>query len=93
MPHLHATLSAAACDSLCTSKIDPESIPPPHPPLFLVAAKAWMEVDQDRRGKIDYDQLCLILGLISQIQRGEEMSLETLDPDSVIAPKVEGYGH
>lgn len=51
-----------------------------------------MEVDQDRRGKIDYDQLCLILGLISQIQRGEEMSLETLDPDEVIAPKVEGYG-
>lgn len=30
----------------------------------------WMEVDNERRGKIDFDQLCLILGLISQAQNG-----------------------
>jgi hypothetical protein len=29
-----------------------------------------MEVDSERQGKIDFDQLCLILGLISQAQQG-----------------------
>lgn len=50
----------------------------------------WMEVDIDRRGKIDFDQLGLILGLISQSQRGEEINLETLDPDTVPPPTIQG---
>ena len=51
----------------------------------------WMEVDQDRKGKIDKQQLGLILGMISQKQAGEEPSLDSLDPDTVACPIIEGY--
>lgn len=51
----------------------------------------WMEVDQDRRGKIDVDQLGLILGMIAQHQQGETPSLETLDPETAPCPTLEGY--
>eukprot|EP00054_Salpingoeca_dolichothecata_P002889 m.24387 g.24387 ORF g.24387 m.24387 type:complete len:566 (+) comp13373_c0_seq1:251-1948(+) len=50
----------------------------------------WMEVDQDRRGKIDFDQLGLILGLISMAQQGMEISLEELDPDTISPPTLQG---
>jgi hypothetical protein len=46
-----------------------------------VLGKAWTEVDQDRRGKISKEQLALILGLLSQAQLGQPVSLETLNPD------------
>eukprot|EP00730_Choanoeca_flexa_P000580 TRINITY_DN10256_c0_g1_i1.p1 TRINITY_DN10256_c0_g1~~TRINITY_DN10256_c0_g1_i1.p1 ORF type:complete len:580 (+),score=144.33 TRINITY_DN10256_c0_g1_i1:76-1815(+) len=32
----------------------------------------WMEVDSDRLGKLDFDQLVLCLGLISQAQQGTD---------------------
>jgi len=49
----------------------------------------WMEVDQERRGKVDVDQLGLILGLIKQVQNGEAVSLDTLDPDTIGCPKLD----
>jgi len=52
--------------------------------------KVWMEVDNERRGKIDYDQLCLILGMISQAQSGMEPNLATMDPETTPAPTLEG---
>jgi len=51
----------------------------------------WMEVDQDRRGKIDKEQLGLILGMISQKQAGEEPSLDSLEPDTISCPSIPGY--
>eukprot|EP00049_Salpingoeca_infusionum_P003364 m.65975 g.65975 ORF g.65975 m.65975 type:complete len:222 (+) comp12086_c0_seq2:1422-2087(+) len=48
----------------------------------------WSEIDEDRSGWIDKDQLCLILGMISQVQQGEEPDLESLDPDTIPAPKM-----
>ncbi|EGD82107.1 hypothetical protein PTSG_02786 [Salpingoeca rosetta] len=48
----------------------------------------WMEVDNERRGKIDFDQLCLILGMISQAQQGLEPDLATLDM-AIDAPTIE----
>lgn len=51
----------------------------------------WMEVDQERRGKIDVDQLGLILGMIKQAQNGETPSLDSLDPDAIGCPTIEGY--
>eukprot|EP00043_Microstomoeca_roanoka_P010217 m.97205 g.97205 ORF g.97205 m.97205 type:complete len:584 (-) comp14821_c1_seq1:152-1903(-) len=49
----------------------------------------WMEVDSDRRGRIDYDQLCLVLGMISQAQQGLEPDLLTLDTETVPAPAID----
>eukprot|EP00047_Mylnosiga_fluctuans_P013755 m.33155 g.33155 ORF g.33155 m.33155 type:complete len:512 (+) comp5078_c0_seq1:47-1582(+) len=46
----------------------------------------WMEVDQERRGKIDQDQFTLILGLISQAQSGLPVSLEALNVDAIDPP-------
>eukprot|EP00053_Salpingoeca_punica_P011361 m.101345 g.101345 ORF g.101345 m.101345 type:complete len:637 (-) comp15658_c0_seq1:477-2387(-) len=50
----------------------------------------WMEVDLGRKGKIDFEQLGLILGLISQAQEGGSIQLEKLDPDTIAAPRMEG---
>lgn len=48
----------------------------------------WMEVDVDRRGRLDYDQVGLVLGLISMVQQGRPMNLEILDPSTVTAPTM-----
>lgn len=40
--------------------------------------------------QIDFDQLGLILGLISMSQQGVAPSLEALDPDTQPAPNIEG---
>ena len=46
----------------------------------------WMEVDQDRRGKIDFDQFTLILGLISQVQAGLQPNLDVINLDIIDPP-------
>ena len=46
----------------------------------------WMEVDQDRRGKIDFDQFTLILGLISQVQAGFQPNLDVINLDIIEPP-------
>eukprot|EP00045_Choanoeca_perplexa_P007736 m.71167 g.71167 ORF g.71167 m.71167 type:complete len:570 (-) comp14193_c0_seq1:29-1738(-) len=48
----------------------------------------WMEVDSERRGKLDFDQLVLCLGMISQAQQGQDPSLETLDITTVTVPDL-----
>jgi len=53
--------------------------------------KIWMEVDQSRRGKVDCDQLALILGLMGQAQSGQAIALEQLDPATATTPTVEGF--
>lgn len=50
-----------------------------------------MEVDQQRRGKIDSDQLALILGLMGQAQAGQAVALEALDPATAATPTIEGF--
>jgi hypothetical protein len=35
----------------------------------------WMDVDSERRGKLDFDQLVLCLGLISQAQQGTMLTI------------------
>ena len=50
----------------------------------------WMEVDQDRRGKIDQDQLTMVLCMIQQKQAGQTPDLASVDPNGP-APTVEGF--
>lgn len=51
-----------------------------------VLGQIWQDVDQEQRGKVDFDQFTLILGLISQAQAGFTPSLDSLDIDSVPPP-------
>jgi hypothetical protein len=51
--------------------------------------QVWMDVDSTQRGKIDVDQLGMILGLITQIQAGGTPNLGTIDPQKL--PTVEGF--
>jgi len=51
--------------------------------------KVWMDVDDSQRGKVDTDQLALILSLIAQVQNGGVPNLATIDP--TLLPKVEGF--
>lgn len=50
----------------------------------------WMEVDQDRRGKIDLEQLAMILCMIQQKQAGQTPDLASVDPNGP-APTCAGY--
>lgn len=48
----------------------------------------WMDVDSDRRGKLDVSQIALVLGLMAQAQMGQEPSLETLDLQTIDPPTM-----
>lgn len=50
----------------------------------------WMEVDQDRRGKIDLEQLAMIICMIQQKQGGQAPDLASVDPNGPPAT-IAGY--
>eukprot|EP00039_Didymoeca_costata_P015489 m.264725 g.264725 ORF g.264725 m.264725 type:complete len:509 (+) comp16233_c0_seq11:2407-3933(+) len=73
---------------VCGSDLRPILLRTKQPPEVL--SIIWSQVDLRDTGKVTYDELRAILGMVSQAQAGERPNIRTLDLITVAPPQIEG---
>jgi len=55
-----------------------------------VLAAIWGQVDGDDSGTVSFEELQVVLGLVSQVQAGNEPSVDTMDMTTIAPPQIKG---